>query len=225
MIGGADALAPRTEAEAFLTETYRLACQAEVSDLGAAILFEPLIRAPRILHGPLEKPVALAPAITRQGEEVLRDGAVIDARVSISPLFDDGAIVGSVVALQDLSEIQDLMRTRTQDLERVSENLGRSEERITAIVENIFEGIVTIDSTGIIQWMNRAASEMFGYAAEEITGQNIKILMPEPFKREHDTYLRRYLQTGRQISSVRGARSKGGAVTAARSRWNLRSLN
>ena len=137
------------------------------------------------------------PAHHQEGRLVRRDGAVIDARVSISPLFDDGAIVGSVVALQDLSEIQDLMRTRTQDLERVSENLGRSEERITAIVENIFEGIVTIDSAGIIQWMNRAASEMFGYGAEEITGQNIKILMPEPFKREHDTYLRRYLETGK----------------------------
>lgn len=45
---------------------------------GAEILFEPLIRAPRILHGPLEKPVALAPAITRQGADVLRDGVVID---------------------------------------------------------------------------------------------------------------------------------------------------
>ncbi len=75
---GAEALAPRTEAEAFLAENYRLACQAEVIDAGAEITFEPLIRDPRILQSALEKPVALAPAITRQGTDVLRDGQVID---------------------------------------------------------------------------------------------------------------------------------------------------
>ncbi len=75
---GAEALAPRTEAEGFLSENYRLACQAEILDTGAEIAFEPLIRAPRILQTGLEKPIALAPAITRRDEDVLRDGAVID---------------------------------------------------------------------------------------------------------------------------------------------------
>lgn len=75
---GAGALAPRAEAEAFLGENYRLACQAEILDDGAQIAFEPLIRTPRILQTALEKPIALAPAITRQGKEVLRGGAVID---------------------------------------------------------------------------------------------------------------------------------------------------
>jgi uncharacterized 2Fe-2S/4Fe-4S cluster protein (DUF4445 family) len=75
---GAEALAPRAEAEAFLGDDYRLACQAEILDAGAEIAFEPLIRAPRILQTALEKPIALAPAIMRQGKEVLRDGEVID---------------------------------------------------------------------------------------------------------------------------------------------------
>ena len=75
---GAEALAPRTEAETFLGENYRLACQTEILDTGAEIAFEPLIRAPRILQSSLEKPITLAPAIVRRGKEVLRDGEVID---------------------------------------------------------------------------------------------------------------------------------------------------
>ncbi|MBT3978418.1 MAG: DUF4445 domain-containing protein [Rhodospirillaceae bacterium] len=75
---GAEALAPRTEFEAFLGENYRLACQAEIVDPEAEISFEPLIRAPRILETSLEKSIDLAPAITREGREVLCDGQVID---------------------------------------------------------------------------------------------------------------------------------------------------
>ncbi len=75
---GAEALTPGTEAEAFLSENYRLACQAEIQDTGAEIVFEPLIRAPRILQSSLEKAITLAPAITRRDGEVLRDGEVID---------------------------------------------------------------------------------------------------------------------------------------------------
>ena len=76
--GGAEALAPPTEAEAFLGENYRLACQAEILDGGAEIAFEPLIRAPRILHTALDKAIPLAPAIVRRDGEVMRDGEVID---------------------------------------------------------------------------------------------------------------------------------------------------
>jgi uncharacterized 2Fe-2S/4Fe-4S cluster protein (DUF4445 family) len=75
---GAEALTPRTEFEAFLGENYRLACQAEILDDAAEISFEPLIRAPRILETGLEKAIELAPAISRDGGEVLRDGEVID---------------------------------------------------------------------------------------------------------------------------------------------------
>ncbi len=75
---GDEALAPRTEFEAFLGDNYRLACQAEIMDAEAEVDFEPLIRAPRILETSLEKSIDLAPAITRDGKDVLRDGEVID---------------------------------------------------------------------------------------------------------------------------------------------------
>ncbi|MFP6773401.1 MAG: ASKHA domain-containing protein [Alphaproteobacteria bacterium] len=75
---GAEALAPRTEAEAFLAENYRLACQADVIDPSVEVTFEPLIRSPRILHSQLTKDVPLVPAIERRGDDVIRDGEKID---------------------------------------------------------------------------------------------------------------------------------------------------
>lgn len=75
---GTEALAPRTEAEAFLTENYRLACQADVIDSSVEVTFEPLIRSPRILESQLAKDVPLMPAIQRRGNDVMRDGAKID---------------------------------------------------------------------------------------------------------------------------------------------------
>lgn len=129
--------------------------------------------------------------IGREVTGLRKDGSTFPLDLGISEIR-----VGELRSFTGLvRDITDRKRAE-QELQRVSEDLRRSEERITAIVENVFEGIVTIDSTGIIQWRNRAASEIFGYDPEEITGQNIKILMPEPFKSEHDTYLQRYLKNG-----------------------------
>jgi two-component system CheB/CheR fusion protein len=56
--------------------------------------------------------------------------------------------------------------------------------------------IITIDRNAIITYFNRAAQAMFGYAPEEVLGGNISILMPQPFRKEHDGYVANYLRTG-----------------------------
>lgn len=53
-----------------------------------------------------------------------------------------------------------------------------------------------IDHRGVIETFNRAAQAMFGYQPSEVIGQNIRVLMPEPFRSEHDRYLRSYVKTG-----------------------------
>lgn len=71
-----------------------------------------------------------------------------------------------------------------------------SQERIAAIVNTAAEGIITIGEDGAIDFINPAALRMFGYQADELLGQNIKVLMPPPFQAEHDGYLATYLRTG-----------------------------
>ena len=64
------------------------------------------------------------------------------------------------------------------------------------IVEMAAEGIVSIDTRGLILSFNRAAQRIFGYSEQEILGRNVSVLMPQPHRDRHDGYLSRYLQTG-----------------------------
>src|SRR6266511_3667461 len=65
-----------------------------------------------------------------------------------------------------------------------------------AIVESAVDGIIVIDARGRIEAFNPAAERLFGYNASDVRGRNVSMLMPPPYRDEHDQYLARYLQTG-----------------------------
>jgi two-component system sensor kinase FixL len=65
-----------------------------------------------------------------------------------------------------------------------------------SIIETSPDGIITIDRYGTIESFNPASEKMFGYSEAEVIGNNIKMLMPDPYQSEHDDYLARYLDTG-----------------------------
>jgi PAS domain S-box-containing protein len=71
-----------------------------------------------------------------------------------------------------------------------------SESRIRAIVETAVDGIITINGKGIVQDMNRSAERLFGWPAADVVGKNIKMLMPEPDRSQHDKYLSDFLSSG-----------------------------
>ncbi len=74
--------------------------------------------------------------------------------------------------------------------------LNKNREQLMATFVNAFDAIITIDEKGLIQSLNPSAERTFQYISSELLGKNIKILMPEPFRSEHDRYLTNYLESG-----------------------------
>ena len=81
-------------------------------------------------------------------------------------------------------------------VEERTRELRNSQIRHQVIVENIVDGLISINEQGIVQDFNHAAEKIFGYRAEEIIGLNVKRLMPEPYHSQHDGYLKAYHDSG-----------------------------
>ena len=69
---------------------------------------------------------------------------------------------------------------------------------LAAIFESTVDAVITIDAEGWIERFNPAAERTFGYARDEVVGQRIDMLMPEPYHSEHEGYIRAYHETGRR---------------------------
>jgi two-component system, LuxR family, sensor kinase FixL len=96
-----------------------------------------------------------------------------------------------------------------------NQELAISHAHMRSVLETVPDAMVIIDEKGIIQSFSAAAERLFGYITGEVQGRNVSILMPEPYRHEHDGYLNRYLATGeRRIIGVGrvvvGQRKDGG---------------
>jgi two-component system, LuxR family, sensor kinase FixL len=117
---------------------------------------------------------------------VIRNGEERDIEWFDAPLTGrQGELLGLLCTGQDITERK-----------LAVEELRQSEERIRAILNAASDAIISIDRHGTIDSINPATEEMFGYAREELIGQNVRMLMPSPYAEEHDAYIARYLQTG-----------------------------
>jgi PAS domain S-box-containing protein len=88
--------------------------------------------------------------------------------------------------------------------------------RLRGILESAVTAIITIEERGIIESVNPATERLFGYGAEELVGKNVKVLMPEPYRSEHDAYIGSYIATGERkiigIGREVSGRRKDGTV-------------
>ena len=91
------------------------------------------------------------------------------------------------------------------------EGLSESGVRLRAILDAAVDSIVTIEESGAIESINAATERLFGYPREELIGRNVSVLMPSPYREEHDRHIGRYLRTGeariigigREVEAVR----------------------
>jgi len=125
--------------------------------------------------------------IIGKGREVLgrrKDGTVFPFLLSISE-----------VKLQNKQLFTGIIHDIT-DQKRAEAALRESESKINDIIQAAVDGIITIDTRGIMEMVNPSAAKLFGYEAEEILGRSISILMPEPDKSHHHSYIENYQATG-----------------------------
>lgn len=95
-------------------------------------------------------------------------------------------------------ELRRLNLLQEYQIQERTHKLEESEAQQRTIMENIVDGLITIDIRGTIHSVNPAAVTIFGYSVDEMIGNNVKMLMPEPYHSEHDGYLDNYLQSGKK---------------------------
>ena len=119
-------------------------------------------------------------------EHQKKDGSV----VSVSTLWVARKSEDDVIhaVLQNNSDIT--------GLKRAQDEIAAREAHLRSILDTVPEAMIVIDATGSVTSFSAAAAQLFGYRHEEVVGQNVKMLMPEPYRGEHDGYIGHYLRTG-----------------------------
>src|SRR5579883_1561529 len=79
---------------------------------------------------------------------------------------------------------------------RVANEQRENAARLKSILDAVPDAMIVIDERGVIETFSPSAEAMFGFSAAEAIGQNVKILMPTPYREQHDGYLERYRNTG-----------------------------
>jgi two-component system sensor kinase FixL len=135
-----------------------------------------------------------------------KDGVIIDVSVTISPLWDRaGRLIGASKIARDITAVR-----------RSVAALEEREAHLQSVLETVPDAMIVIDPMGIVQSFSAAATRLFGYQADEIIGQNVSMLMPTPYREQHDGYLKRYHTTGERriigIGRIVVGRHKSGST-------------
>jgi two-component system sensor kinase FixL len=133
-------------------------------------------------------------ALIRTGEKVdhyetrrrRKDGQIIDVSVTVSPVWDTGGVlIGASKVARDVTAAK-----------RAQGELQEREAHLQSVLDTVPDAMVVIDTRGIMQSFSNTAEKLFGYTAAEAVGRNVSMLMPEPYRAQHDGNLGRYLATG-----------------------------
>ena len=119
---------------------------------------------------------------------------ITDAARAISA--GDYNVQVQVGGADELAELATNFNHMTHKLLSESQGFLQNEARLTAILDNVLDGIITINERGEVESFNKSAVKIFGYQPAEVIGHNVKMLMPEPYHSQHDGYLHNFTTTG-----------------------------
>ncbi len=121
------------------------------------------------------------------GREVIgqrKDGTTFPIDLSVGEATQAGESI-FVGIIRDLTE-----------RDRIERALRENAARLEAIVDTAVDGVILIDARGAILMFNPACEKLFQYQAEEVINQNVKLLIPQTHREEHDGYIRNFVETG-----------------------------
>jgi two-component system sensor kinase FixL len=130
-----------------------------------------------------------------------KDGCRVDISLTVSPLFNQsGKVVGASKVARDITERK-----------LAEQALRETAARLRTLTETAVDGVILIDARGVVLMFNPACEKLFGYSADEVIGENVKMLMPQPYRHEHDRYITNYRDTrdpkiigsGREVVGLR----------------------
>src|SRR5258708_593447 len=116
---------------------------------------------------------------------IAKGGRRVDISLTVSPLFNQsGKVVGASKVARDITERK-----------LAEQALRETAARLRTLTETAVDGVILIDARGVVLMFNPACERLFGYSADEVTGENVKMLMPQPYRHEHDRYITNYRDT------------------------------
>ncbi|HTV38838.1 MAG TPA: PAS domain S-box protein [Xanthobacteraceae bacterium] len=199
---------------------YGLTVLAIVLAVALQLALEPFLRGhavyllfiPAILIGSAW--AGLGPGLLATALGVILGLIAISGIRPLSPFDSLGAVIFVLVGV-GASWRGELLR-RARVVANASVDSARVREaHLQSILDTVPEAMIVIDERGTIQLFSSAAERLFGYGSAEVTGKNVKILMPQPYRDEHDGYLSRYKRTGERriigIGRVVVGQRKGGS--------------
>ena len=110
-------------------------------------------------------------------QRLRKDGSIVDVSLSVSPIREGRAIVGASAIARDVT------------------SLRKTEAKFAALVEASPDGIIVVDSDGVIQLVNKQVENLFGYAREEVIGKTIEFLVPERSRGRHPNLREAYAKS------------------------------
>jgi two-component system sensor kinase FixL len=115
-----------------------------------------------------------------------KDGTRVPVSLTISPVHDEaGRLLGIAKVVRDLSAAM-----------HAQQELQSRQALLRSILDTVPDALIVTNEHGVIESFSATAERLFGFHAADVVGGNVSVLMPSPYREEHDQYVARYRATG-----------------------------